>query len=241
MRLWKKIVMGMVVAVFGAPIAISYGAAWYERIEAERLLACAKTLQPGITTEAEFHKALQPIVGRLQDHHSQGGIEPDGSTDDFQVFNGVSWTPVLFERIGELSNDFVGHSPLPEWGMFEVSAGFKEGELVKLRVIEFNLGGGVGHPFADIVEIYAHQAPVDDVDGWVDAGPFSGYAVHTTMLQDFMGKQLRTPVPFKQLVYVDERATAKERRKALDFNFQCFTAIGGCRDASLMLQPSPNR
>jgi len=41
-------------------------------------------------------------------------------------------------------------------------------------------------------------------------------------------------------VDLDDRATDEERRRALDFRFDCFTAFGRCTDGRQMLDPVAN-
>jgi hypothetical protein len=124
--------------------------------------------------------------------------------------------------------------------MFSVDGRFQDGLMTGLHVYEFSCPWACGHPFASIVSMYNYRNSVDEHYRLLD-GPFDGYQVYPTMINDIMGKPLEAPVLFKQFVLIDDRGSAEQRRAALNFHLQCFTNWFGCRDASEMLQPVPNR
>ncbi len=116
---------------------------------------------------------------------------------------------------------------------------FESKVMTGLKIYEFSCPPACGRPFASIVRVYNYRNSMDEILRSRDE-PFEGYRMYPTMLVDRFGKPLPNPVLFKQFVLIDDRGTAEQRGKALDFRLQCFTNWFGCRDASEMLQPAPN-
>jgi hypothetical protein len=233
MRRWAKVVLGFVAAAGVAYVSTLYVNAWYHRRQAEKLLAYVKTVQIGVTTETEFRMALRPLESHL--HHSsqevpvrKPWIAEAYTEDEYFVLNSPLW---------------MTHRPDPslmlDWVMFAVEAQFQDGVLTGLKVYELSCPPACGHPFASDAAIYARRDSLDEYN-FSRAGPFNGYKVYPEMTDHFMDRQLPKPVLFKQYVLIDDRGTAEQRRKALDFNLECFTNWFGCRDAAKMLHPAPN-
>ena len=208
-----------------------YASAWYYRMEAQRLLACVRELQPGVMTEAEAHRLLRPVEGRLLWDRRVTSERPFVVTEEYQVGNSPSWMDFVFRHTPDPLRGFIGRHLMLDWAMLAAQEEFKAGILSKLYVYE--LSDGVGHPFSAHATIYAGQA--------TDRGEFNGYLVRSIpLMTDMEGRPIPRLVLFREDVFVDERGTVEQRRKALDFHLECLTAIRGCHDAALILQPEPN-
>ena len=200
-------------------------------MEAQRLLACARELQPGVTTEAEAHRLFRPVEGRLSWDRQVTSERPFVVREEYQVGNWPSWMEFVFRHTPDPLRGFIGRHLMLDWAMFAAQEEFKAGVLSKLYVYE--LSDGVGHPFSAHATIYAGRA--------ADRVEFNGYLVRSTPLtMDMEGRPIPRLVLFREDVFVDERGTVAQHRKALDFHLECLTAIRGCHDAALILQPEPN-
>ncbi|AEU35717.1 hypothetical protein [Granulicella mallensis] len=237
----RKIVLVLCTAMIAVPLLFSatmYASAWYCRIQAQRLLACVRSLQPGITTEAESHRLLRPVQGHLHWGRRVTSERPFVVTEEYQVANSPSWMNFVFMHTPDPLRGVIGGHLMLDGAMFAVLQEFKSGILSKLYVYETS--DGVGHPFSAHATIYGHHA-TDDVPQWSDRREFNGYLVNSMpLIADTEGRPLARLVLFREDVFVDERGTVEQRRKALDFHLECLTAIRGCHDASLILQPEPN-
>ena len=234
MRKLRKIVLVLCAAMIAVPLVFSatmYASAWYYRIQAQRLLACVRELQPGFTTEAESHRLLRPVEGCLLWDRRVTSERPFVVREEYQVPNSPSWMDFVFRHTPDPLRGFIGRHLMLDWALFGVLQEFKSGVLSKLYVYE--MSDGVGHPFSAHATIYAGQA--------TDRGEFDGYLVRSTpLMTDTEGRPLARPTLFREDVFVDERGTVAQRRKALGFHLECLTAIRGCHDAALILQPEPN-
>ena len=211
--------------------ATMYASAWYYRIQTQRLLACVRSLQPGITTEAESHRLLRPVQGHLLWDRRITSERPFVVTEEYQLANSPSWMNFVFMHTPDPLRGFIGGHLMLDGAIFAVLQEFKSGILSKLYVYETS--DGVGHPFSAHATIYAGRA--------ADRVEFNGYLVRSTPLtMDMEGRPIARLVLFREDVFVDERGTVEQRRKALDFHLECLTAIRGCHDAALILQPEPN-
>jgi hypothetical protein len=199
--------------------AALYATAWYHRIQAEHLLAAVKKLKVGVTTQAEYDQVVGPFV---TDANLIQGENGRPISEAYAVTPVPSWVW-----------NALGHMPAPiasalsnwavlRWTLFEVGPTFKQGTLTDLTVTEMH---GEGHPYAGRVRI--HAGVVQQLLPY-DERPFSGYSAHQGGGD---GRVLYTEVD------MDERATPEERRRALDFQFHCFTAFRPCSDGRQLLNP----
>ena len=231
----RKIVLVLCLAMIAVPLLFSatmYASAWYYRIQAQRLLACVRSLQPGITTEAESHRLLRPVQGHLLWDRRITSERPFVVTEEYQLANSPSWMNFVFMHTPDPLRGFIGGHLMLDGAMFDASEEFKGGILSTLKVVEMNAMPGSGRPCAALATIYGGQT-ADDAS--------SGYLVRSQRLEENMeGWSIAGPIVFREDVFVDERGTATQHRKALDFHPECFTAMRGCRDALHMLQPEPN-
>jgi hypothetical protein len=237
----RKVVLVLCAAVIAVPLVFSttmYASAWYYRIQAQRLLACARSLQPGNTTEAESHRLFRPVDGHLLWDRRVTSERPFVVTEEYQIGNNPSWMNFVFMHTPDPLRGFIGRHLMVDWALFGVLEEFKEGRLSKLYVYE--MSDGVGRPFSAHTTIYAGRA-ADDEPRWSDLREFNGYFVHSIpLMKDMEGRPLAKPTIFREDVGVDNRGTVAQHRKALDFHLECFTAISGCHDALLILQPEAN-
>lgn len=244
MKRWQRRALFSLLAVLiAAPLlfAISmYAGAWYYRIQAEKLLACVRSLQPGVTTETDFLKAIRPLHLKVSEHREVAKDDPLKVSYDYYFFNFPSWTHTLVDHIPEPVMPVVDHLML-DWTMFSASLQFEGSKLTKLHAYEYQAIFGGGHPFSGTVTIYAGRVSEQEAD-WSYPSNFEGYNVRSLdITEDQNGQTLARALPFHRYVYLDERATSEQRRKALEFHLECFTSLAGCRDASRILNPVPVR
>ncbi len=131
------------------------------------------------------------------------------------------WVWTTLNHMPEPVASSLRHWPVLEWALFSVDPTFKQGRLISLQVAELH---GEGHPYAGILRI--HAGVVQHLT--FDDRPFSGYSANQG---GGNGKVLYTQVD------MDERATPEERRRALDFRFNCFTRLRRCSDGRQLLDP----
>lgn len=241
MKRWQRRALFSLLAVLiAAPLLFAvatYAGAWYYRIQAEKLLACVRSLQLGVTSEAEFLKVIQPLQLKVSDHREVVKDNPSKITYEYRFYNVPNWALALFDQIPECVKPVVSRLML-NWTMFSASLEFEGGKLTKLHVFAFQ---GEGHPFSGSVTIYAGRASIPEVL-WAEPEKYRGYFVQSSdLFEDGEGHPLPHPVPFHRHVWFDERATAEQRRRALEFHLECFTSLAGCRDASRILDPVPVR
>jgi hypothetical protein len=115
----------------------------------------------------------------------------------------------------------LGNWAVIEGTSFTVIPTFKDGRLIVLRIAEYQ---GTGHPFGGFVTIHAGQVQHLFPD---DTETFSGYS----------GRPLGGAGRIYTHVDIDDRATPEERRRALNFRFNCFTAFLLCSDGRQLLDP----
>ena len=233
-------VIGVLVVVVGSPllfVGTMYGIAWYRRIQAQRLLTRIQTMRVGVTTETDFRAALRPI----EDHVLYAHLGRAGDIvekDEYDVYNSPSWPEVVLERmpvpIARLTDKLT-----VDGAMFSVAGSFQGGVLTVLRVTEMSCPPECGHPFSTDVRMSV-RTDSEQVTLLSRDKPFVGYRFDTDMLDQMWDRPLPRPVLFHQRVFLDDRGTDEERRRALDFHLQCLTNWFGCRDAGQMLQPAPN-
>jgi len=219
----KVLVFAVFCVVFGLPLAYPlalYSCAWYERWRAERLLAVVTSLHVGATTQAEYDRTVDRLVG------SADSVR-DGDTNQsipgaFGITTLPQWVYMSTHHLPEPVEKVLGNWAVVEGTMFEVTPTFKDGKLTAIRISEAQ---GSGHPFGGFVTIHAGRLQHLFPDG-IDT--FSGYS----------GRPMGTD---EQVIYthvdMDDRATPEQRRRALDFRFGCFTALRPCSDGRQLLDP----
>ena len=163
MKRWQRRALFSLLAVLiAAPLLFAvatYAGAWYYRIQAEKLLACVRSLQLGVTSEAEFLKVIQPLQLKVSDHREVVKDNPSKITYEYRFYNVPNWALALFDQIPECVKPVVSRLML-NWTMFSASLEFEGGKLTKLHVFAFQ---GEGHPFSGSVTIYAGRASILEV------------------------------------------------------------------------------
>lgn len=230
MRLWKKVVVGALAVVVGVPVlfvATINASAWYYRGRAIKLLAVLKNVRPGVTTEAEYLRAVAPL-----DTHMAAALsaEPKDAVVPGEIDIG-NWPTWMWKRLYlcyPAVTWLTEHRIVPDPAEFFVVPEFSGGLVSRLMVHEWQ---GNGRPFGGSVRIMA--IGFERANDLTVAPPFAGYSVRQRHLED--------GTLWYSFVGLDERATTEERSRALDFSFRCFTDLGSCGDGGKMLQPAPNR
>jgi len=206
----------------GLPIICSlalYTTAWYHRWNAERLLAAVKNLHVGVTTQAEYERAIHPFV-------SAAYVIRNGETNQplpgaYGIATLPEWMFASTTHLPDPIQAALGKWAVIEGTLFSVIPTFKDGKLMAIRIAEEQ---GSGHPFGGFVTIHAGQ--VQHLFPY-DLEPFSGYSARRLMSD----RVIYTHVD------MDDRATPEERRRALDFRFTCFTAFRPCSDGRQLIDP----
>jgi hypothetical protein len=220
---WRRWIGGVLLIVFGLLLVCAaglYASAWYQRWRAEQLFAAVRDLKPGVTTEAEYMKAIEPHI-RYADQ-AETGNPPSPIAGYLGVGSQPLWLVKTFSSLSErLGNYNLSLLPVP-LTLLEVSGTFADGKLISLYVAEMQ---GSGHPYGGFVTIHAgrleHLSPrYPEV--------FTGYSARR---MGGNGTVIYTHVD------LDDRATDEERRRALDFRFNCFTSFRRCMDGRQFLDP----
>jgi hypothetical protein len=229
----RKVTAMLAVALFVlllAPPFSIFVTSWYSRWEASRLLACAKTIQPGTTTEAETRKALSGFDKYLS--HGQERIvgHPTATRDIYSISNYPHWIRQIAPRLPIWANERIWFLP---YSSFSVSPRFQNGELVLLEVREIQEHKGDIHPFAAIVRVLSTKSE-QGAPELPDA--FSGFHVNPIEegAYDESGKQLGSWV-IREFVTLDERASPDQLARSFDFHLSCLTSPLGCHDARKIL------
>jgi hypothetical protein len=221
MRRWAKVVARVFVVVVAVQLVFAgatYVNAWYARWRAGRLLAVLKTMIPGVTTEADYLRAVKPWqdLGEQQDKVHPGEVE---------VSNQPRWV-YCYGTLRALC--YVVMVPMPIGTFFDPIPVFTNGKLAYLGIKEGQ--EPMSWRSSVVTQIYSKSYEGTDPELTM---PFDGYAVSTG------GRGLTGY--FLTDVTLDERATPAERDSALDFSFKCFTTYRTCRDSAQFLRPAPNR
>jgi hypothetical protein len=220
---WRRWVGGGLLIIVGLLLVCAsglYASAWYQRWRAEQLLAAVRDLKPGVTTEAEYMKAIQPHIRYVE--QAERGDPTVPIPGRYGVANQPMW---LEKRLIDLSDGLA--DVLPNWiapeVSFQVAATFTDGKVKALDMGEMR---GVYHPVAGFVTIHAGR-----LERLFPEYPevFTGYSARRMRGKD---RVIYTQVD------LDERATEEQRRRAIDFRFGCFTAFRRCTDGRQMLDPS---
>jgi hypothetical protein len=218
-RVRKTVVVAVLCILVGIPLIYSlmlYTTAWYHRWRAERLLGAVNSLRVGVTTQVEYERAIQSFVSNAD--RIRGGDSDQPLPDAYGITTLPEW---MFLSTVHLPVIF-GNWAVIEGTVFSVVPTFKDGRLMVIRIAEYQ---GSGHPFGGFVTIHAGQVQHLFPD---ETEPFSGYSGRP------MGRR-------GEIIYthvdMDDRATPEERRRALDFQFNCFTAFRLCSDGRQLLDP----
>jgi hypothetical protein len=213
----------LIVAV-GLPVicfSSLYATAWYHRWMAEELLWAARSLHVGVTTQVEYERTLQPFA-----KHTDRILDGD-TKQPLPGAYGITTLPRwIVSSIARLPAPVQG----PFWNLsvfegtvFEVIPTFKDGKLMVIRIAEMQ---GEGHPFGGFVTIHAGQ-----VRSRFSGDPTETFSGYSGVPMSFEGRVIYTHVD------MDDRATSEERRRALNFRFNCFTSFRLCTDGRQLLDP----
>ncbi len=221
MKWWARfgwLLVGLV-GISLLPAAMMYGWSWKARAEAARLLQVAKQLQPGVTSETEARKLLEPFskYGRTEQFRSSGW-EADESTE-IMIMNAPGW----FIK-GARHMPFLQYTYVPPLSSFSVKPSFSQGVLsnVMLGEAQQPSKGLTLHVFHVLTWELSEKYPDPAVD------------------RRRQGKIYDAAPGISSLdVYFDERASPSERAKALNFDFRCMTSLTECRDTRQVLDVAP--
>jgi len=219
---WRRWIGGGLVMVFGLLLVSAaglYASACYHCWRAEQLLAAVRDLKPGVTTEAEYMKAIAPHVRYAE--QAERGDPPVPIPGHYGVANQPAWVLRLFEQVPDRVMEFLPNWLAPETS-FQVVATFSDGSVKTLSIAEQQ---GFYHPVAGFVTMHAGR--LERISPQYPMA-FTGYSARR---MGGNGTVIYTHVD------LDDRATEEERRRALDFRFDCFTAVHRCTDGRQMLDP----
>jgi hypothetical protein len=219
MKAFSRTVAKVLVVLLGLALVYSlalYSTAWYSRWKAERLLRAVSSLRMGVTTQVEYERAIQPFVTNADRIRSGDSDQP--LPDAYGITTLPEW---MFQSTVHLPLIF-GNWAVIEGTVFSVVPTFEDGRLLAIRISEAQ---GSGHPYGGVVTIHAGQVEhLFPSDTWV----FQGYSGRPMGCGD---RVIYTHVD------MDDRATPEERRRALGFRFECFTAFRPCSDGRQLLDP----
>ena len=239
-----KVIIGVVVVTASLVLgfdAAMYASAWYYRHEAERLLECTKALNPGTTTYAEFQDRIRPFQKYLSHGYEGMSGRAEITTDDYGMTNYPPWGLAILRQLPDRITEFNVKHLMLYGTAFSVSPRFQNGRLSVLYVREDQDDVDGIHPFVGALNAYDQSA--EEGDPHFEHGAFKGYRVgpYIEQSEDSHGNLFGTPWTIRMYVDIDGRATDKEKRLAYSFNLACFTNIHGCRDATQILNPAPDR
>jgi hypothetical protein len=219
MKTFSRTVAKVLIVLLGLALVFSlalYSTAWYSRWRAERLLGAVSSLRMGVTTQVEYERTIQQFVTNADRIRSGDSDQP--LPDAYGITTLPEW---MFLSTVHLPLIF-GNWAVLEGTVFSVVPTFKDGRLSAIRIPEAQ---GSGHPYGGVVTLHAGQVEhLFPADTWV----FPGYSSRP------MG---RGDTVIYTHVDLDDRATPEERRRALGFGFQCFTAFRLCSDGRQLLDP----
>ena len=223
--------LAAVPAVLALIPAFSFLAArWHSRRDASRLLACARELHPGITTEAESRKALSAFSW----YHVKGQEwifdHPVAARDSYEIFNYPDWVHGVALHLPDWVNEHIWFLPITG---FSVSPRYQNGELVLLEITETQLGRDDTY-YAATVRVLSTSTEKDEPELPFS---FSGFDVNPThpVLLDEKGKRIGPPLIGRERVTLDERASHEQFVQAFNFRLSCLTSLLGCHGAREIL------
>jgi hypothetical protein len=220
---WRRWIGGGLLVVVGLLLVSAAGlyvSAWYHRWRAEQLFAAVRDLKPGVTTEAEYMNAIQPQVRYAV--QAETGDPPVPVAGYLAVGNQPLVVWKMFNHLPNGVAGFISNWSALQWALFDVEGTFRDGKLATLHIGEMQ---GSGRPYAGFVTIHAGRLE-SLFPGCVEV--FTGYSACR------MGGN---GIVIYTHVDLDDRATDEEKRRALDFRFDCFTAFRRCTDGRRMLDP----
>jgi hypothetical protein len=196
-----------------------YSWRWWTRFEAGRLLDVAKTFRPGITTQAEVDSSLEPFRRYRGSFHAQLYGWSDGANTIYTILNYPRWF------FSGMPKSELTAAILPPLTGFTIQPRFEGGVLSSLQIAVGQSPKAASlHVFqVTLTEITQKMRPVDIR---APEQAFNGYSAE--------------PGINSLNVFLDERATASERKMALAFNLHCMSSLVYCAETSQVLQPLPN-
>jgi hypothetical protein len=219
MKTFSKTVAKVLIVLLGLALIYSlalYSTAWYRRWRAERLLGAVSSLRMAVTTRVEYERAIQPFVSNAD--RIRSGDSDQLLPDAYGITTLPEWMFLSTVHLPLIFGDWA----VIEGTVFSVVPSFKDGRLLAIRISETQ---GSGHPYGGFVTIHAGQVEHLFPD---DTSAFPGYSSRPMESGD---RVIYTHVD------MDDRATPEERRRALGFRFDCFTAFRLCSDGRQLLDP----
>ncbi len=229
----RKLTVALAAVVFVivfAPVLSILTTSWYNRWEAARLLATARTLHPGAVSEAETREALSLFNRYL--HHEQESIYGKlGARDSYEVCNYPDWYNRVAPRLPPWVNKYIWILP---YSRFSVSPRFQNGELVLLDFREIQAHKDDIHPYAAIVRVFSTSTEGDEPEL---PHNFTGFHVSPVGEAQFdgNGKQIGSSWISREFVALDERASPEQFVRSFNFRLNCLTSLLGCHDARKIL------
>lgn len=223
---WRRWMMRGALVVFGLLLVCAaglYASAWYHRWRAEQLFAAVRDLMPGVTTEAGYMRAIEPLMPYAVRVETEDNKALDAGY--VAVGNQPAWVWHVLNIFPERFEVWASKWSVMEWTLFKVDGTFGDGKLMILSMAELQ---GSGHHYGAVARVHAGRLK-QLFPGYPRV--FGGYSARRL---NGNGKVIFTHVD------LDERATVEERRRALDFRFDCFTAFRSCTDGRRMLDPIPS-
>jgi hypothetical protein len=225
------VILAVITASILLPAASIVVTSWQRRIEAARLLACARQLHPGVTTQAQALAALSPFNRFILHGHEGYSGQPSIQRDDYWIDNYPKWVFDVAPHFPDRLNEHLWFLP---YSAFSVTPHFENGSLTLLEFKELQENRGNAHPYVARVKILSTSTESDSSD--VDRD-FTGYkyAPYEQAKLDNEGKQVGSSWIIREYVTLDERATPKQFDNALNFRLSCLTSLLGCHDARKLL------
>jgi hypothetical protein len=209
----RKIIV--VSASVGLILVLSFGSllsvAYYRRWQASRLLAAVRELHPGTTTEAQARALLKPFASYQVDP----GRHYDVS--NYELANVARWNPFRFA--------------LP-WTLFSVNVEFAGGLVAGIIVTEMQEDHPhYPHPNSASVSICSNRIPSLFTAQFLPAH-FNGYWEYSRSSGglDSEGNWTGFNCCHARFIALDERATAAQLSRSLNFRLSCMTSFIRCKD-----------
>jgi len=220
MRKAAKIIAIAATAILLLSFADAIVVANYCRYKASRLLAVARTLHPGITTQTQAQKALEPFSAYGEEYRSNSS-EAISETITYALQNVPSQTVPVIDEIRSFPFRI-----LYTWTRFSVDMKYENGFLAEIRILEMQQDHlGYPHPNAASVRIVASKLVRLSPD-------FTGYSEHPnyTFGVDGKGNPNGFVCCYIRRIEMDERATADQMAHALNFRLNCMSSFVRCKN-----------
>ena len=216
------------------PVSSILVTSWYSRWEASRLLAAARTIRPGISTEAETRQTLSQFERYVSHGHEEISFHSwysINARDSYDVPNYPDWVSHVAPHLPDWINEHIWFLP---YTSFSVSPWFKNGQLIVLEFREMQPRRDGIHPYAAIVRVFSTSTEMDVPEL---PGDFTGFHVsHIQEVQvDENGKHIGSAWMSRQYISLDERASPEQFARSFNFNLSCLTSLLGCDDARKIL------